>query len=295
MFSSRRASIGPLTARLAHEYEAQFGRAPDARALASLRQWANHATRRAKHGAAARLRRAGAPLGGARHRSRDRRPRAVGAPNPQHQRQGSPTCAHRRSAAPARHPAAPAAQADPQPQPGPLTAVQAARLMAEAVAAVQQAQPTWTEADLIRHLGERLPAAVGAMTAPRRRRAAPRPGPPGAGQPRQSCCPRRNGRASPTACAAPTARACTSRTARRDTPPARSSTWKTGCSPTRRKPAPRAWTRPPRRACSAQTRRSWRRNCARRTTSPHAKAQRQAQRDRDPACASTRPPPRSGC
>src|ERR1022692_4063401 len=48
MFSSRRASIGPLTLRLAQEYEAQFGRAPDARALASLRQWANHATRRAK-------------------------------------------------------------------------------------------------------------------------------------------------------------------------------------------------------------------------------------------------------
>ena len=48
MFSSRRRSIGPLTARLAQEYEAQFGRAPDARALASLRQWANHATRRGK-------------------------------------------------------------------------------------------------------------------------------------------------------------------------------------------------------------------------------------------------------
>ena len=48
MFSSRRRSIGPLTARLAQAYEAQFGRAPDARALASLRQWANHATRRGK-------------------------------------------------------------------------------------------------------------------------------------------------------------------------------------------------------------------------------------------------------
>jgi conjugative relaxase-like TrwC/TraI family protein len=48
MFSSRRASIGPLTARLAQEYEAQFGRAPDARALASLRQCADHATRRGK-------------------------------------------------------------------------------------------------------------------------------------------------------------------------------------------------------------------------------------------------------
>ena len=47
-FSSRRQSISPLTARLAQEYEAQFGRAPDARALTSLRQWANHATRRGK-------------------------------------------------------------------------------------------------------------------------------------------------------------------------------------------------------------------------------------------------------
>ncbi|MGH3286380.1 MAG: MobF family relaxase, partial [Streptosporangiaceae bacterium] len=41
MFSSRRRSIGPLTARLAQAFEAQTGRAPDARALASLRQWAN--------------------------------------------------------------------------------------------------------------------------------------------------------------------------------------------------------------------------------------------------------------
>ena len=37
--------------------------------------------------------------------------------------------------------------------------------MQEAVAAVQAAQPTWTEADLIRHLGERLPADLGAMSA----------------------------------------------------------------------------------------------------------------------------------
>ena len=48
MFSSRRRSIGPLAARLAQAYEAQFGRAPDARVLTSLRQWANHATRRGK-------------------------------------------------------------------------------------------------------------------------------------------------------------------------------------------------------------------------------------------------------
>jgi len=35
----------------------------------------------------------------------------------------------------------------------------AQRIIAEAVAVVQQAQPTFTEADLIRPLGERLPAS----------------------------------------------------------------------------------------------------------------------------------------
>ncbi len=50
MFSSRRRSMNPVTARLAEAYEAQFGRAPDGRALASIRQWANHVTRRAKEG-----------------------------------------------------------------------------------------------------------------------------------------------------------------------------------------------------------------------------------------------------
>jgi hypothetical protein len=163
--TSRRASIGPLTARLAREYEAQFGRAPDARALASLRQWANHATRRAKqaqpldYGALVRRWSAHAIAS------------ETGALEPLAPRILSTSAkAHPRAPitdqpAPARHPTAPSAQADPQPQSGPLTAVQAARLMAEAVAAVQQAQATWTQADLIRHLGERLPAAVGAMTA----------------------------------------------------------------------------------------------------------------------------------
>jgi len=47
----------------------------------------------------------------------------------------------------------------------PLTDAQAQRLIQEAVAAVQTAQPAWTEAELIRHLGERLPAHVGAMSA----------------------------------------------------------------------------------------------------------------------------------
>jgi hypothetical protein len=44
-FSSRRQSISVLTERLAREFEAQHGHAPDARALGQLRQWANHASR----------------------------------------------------------------------------------------------------------------------------------------------------------------------------------------------------------------------------------------------------------
>ena len=61
-FSSRRAQITKTTLALAEEYERQRGHAPDQRALASMRQFANAHTRRAKeagraglHGAAARM------------------------------------------------------------------------------------------------------------------------------------------------------------------------------------------------------------------------------------------------
>jgi len=49
-FSSRRQTITALTERLAREFEAQHGYAPDARALGKLRLWANHASRAAKDG-----------------------------------------------------------------------------------------------------------------------------------------------------------------------------------------------------------------------------------------------------
>ena len=49
-FSSRRHTISALTARLAAEFAAQHGHAPDARALSCLRQWANHASRLGKPG-----------------------------------------------------------------------------------------------------------------------------------------------------------------------------------------------------------------------------------------------------
>jgi conjugative relaxase-like TrwC/TraI family protein len=150
MFSSRRRSIGPLTARLAQAFEAQFGRAPDARALASLRQWANHTTRRGKDAAPLDL------VTLVRQWSAHARASEAGALEP---------------VAPAilgtSAPAAPGHQDEhAQARAQPLTEPETQLLIQEAIAALHTSQPTWTEADLIRHLGERLPAHVGAMTAP---------------------------------------------------------------------------------------------------------------------------------
>src|SRR5215813_941599 len=139
MFSSRRQSIGLLTACLAEEYEAQFGRAPDARALTSLRQWANHATRRGKDEAPLDLEAA------VRRWAAQASASEAGALEP---------------LAPAviREPwpalgDAPEPPASPEDVPGvALTELGAQRVMHEAVAAVQATQATWTEADLIRHL-----------------------------------------------------------------------------------------------------------------------------------------------
>jgi conjugative relaxase-like TrwC/TraI family protein len=153
MFSSRRRSIGPLTARLAQVFEAQFGRAPDARALASLRQWANHATRRGKDAGPLDL----AAL--VRQWSAHARASEAGALEPV-----APAVMGTSAQAPPPDPKHQDQQA--QAQAVPLTDPQAQRLIAEAIAEVQIAQSTWTEADLIRHLGERLPEHVGAMSAP---------------------------------------------------------------------------------------------------------------------------------
>src|ERR1019366_4715624 len=60
----------------------------------------------------------------------------------------------------------PARPGRPAPaHPTPLSEGQGLRIIQEAAAAVQASQSAWTEADLIRRLGERLPAQVGAMTA----------------------------------------------------------------------------------------------------------------------------------
>ena len=153
MFSSRRRSIGPLTARLAQTFEAQNGRAPDARALASLRQWANHATRRGKDASPLDL------AGLVRQWSVHARGSEAGALEPV-----APAVMGTNTKAPPPEPDHQDQQA--QAHPAPLTDARAQRLIQEAVAAVQTAQPAWTEADLIRHLCERLPAQVGAMSAP---------------------------------------------------------------------------------------------------------------------------------
>jgi len=48
LFSSRRVTISAVTARLAREFEARHGHAPDQHALHSMRQFANHLTRQGK-------------------------------------------------------------------------------------------------------------------------------------------------------------------------------------------------------------------------------------------------------
>jgi ATP-dependent exoDNAse (exonuclease V) alpha subunit len=138
LFSSRRQSICELTARLAAEFRRQHGYAPDARALGRLRQWANHASRAAKDSE---------PLdvaAEARRWAAQARAGEAGALEP------VLAAVSGRSG-----PGSPA----PEPAAG-LSAEQERELMARALARVQEAQPTWRKADLIRHLGELLPDGV---------------------------------------------------------------------------------------------------------------------------------------
>jgi hypothetical protein len=137
-FSARRESISALTAQLAEAFEAQHGYVPDARALGKLRQWANHASRRAKEAGPLDL------AAEARRWAAQARAREAGAIEPL-----MPAVTSRRG---------PAAAA-PAPV-RPLTPGQELDLTAQALARVQEAQPTWRKADLIRHLGELLPDEV---------------------------------------------------------------------------------------------------------------------------------------
>jgi hypothetical protein len=137
-FSARRQTISVLTRRLAREFEAQHGYAPDARALGQLRQWANHASRARKDAQpldlAAEVRRWAAQAGASE----------AGALEPV-----MPKVTTRRGT-----------RSGARPGPLPmfeLTAEQEHNLIVLALAAVQESQPAWRKADLIRHLGELMP------------------------------------------------------------------------------------------------------------------------------------------
>jgi flagellar biosynthesis GTPase FlhF len=140
-FSSRRQTISALTEWLAREFEAQHGYTPDARALTTLRQWANHASRRAKEAEPLDL------AVQARRWAAQARASEAGALEPV-----MPNVTTRRGPGAAPH-------TDPRPI-WELTPEQEFDLMAQALARLQEAQPTWQKADLIRHLGELLPDDV---------------------------------------------------------------------------------------------------------------------------------------
>ncbi len=144
-FSSRRQSISALTQRLAHAFEEKHGHAPDARALGQLRQWANHASR-ARKGAE--------PLDLAaevRRWAEQARSAEAGALEPV-----MPTVSARRGVT-----------AKAQPEPRPLFEPDPAQLrqvMSLALATLQESQPAWRKADLIRCLGELPPTTPSAAT-----------------------------------------------------------------------------------------------------------------------------------
>jgi hypothetical protein len=122
-FSSRRQSISALTARLAAEFEAQHGFAPDRRALGRLRLWANHASRRAKEREPLDL------VAEARRWAARARASEAGALEPV-----LPAVTSRRG---------PGARADAEPRAiWELSPDQAQSVMAQALARLQEAQPT---------------------------------------------------------------------------------------------------------------------------------------------------------
>jgi hypothetical protein len=158
-FSSRRQSISALTARLAAEFQTQHGHAPDARALGNLRQWANHASRLGKPGEPLDL------AAAARRWAAQARTGDAGALEPI-----MPAVTTRRGLAEP----APEPGAEPGSEPEPVAVLvpdgrnaaqglneeRARDVMGQALARLQDTQPAWRKADLIRHLGELLPDDV---------------------------------------------------------------------------------------------------------------------------------------
>ncbi len=137
-FSARRQSISELAARLAAQFEAQFGYAPDTRALGNLRQWANHATRLGKPGEPLDL------AAAARRWAAQARASDAGALEPVMLQ----VTTRRGLGA-----SGPTSSVEDQA----LSPEQKRDLIGQALGRLQDAQPTWRKADLIRHLGELLP------------------------------------------------------------------------------------------------------------------------------------------
>ena len=154
-FSSRRGQITKTTLALAEEYEKERGHAPDQRALASMRQFANARTRKGKEAA---------PLDFARllrdweHISRDAElgtlrdlARAIW-PAPRAQARAGADAASQAAARGelARIEARLASR-------GELTYAQERAAMAAGLARAQEARAVWTRADLVHCIGQHLP------------------------------------------------------------------------------------------------------------------------------------------
>ncbi|MDA8321928.1 MAG: relaxase domain-containing protein, partial [Actinomycetota bacterium] len=153
-FSSRRAQITKTTLALAEEYERARGHAPDQRALASMRQFANARTRRGKEPGALDFTRLlrdwehasrGAELGTLRDLAR-----TIFQANGHADAGARAGAGGGARAELARMEAALASR-------GMLTPAQERAAMAAGLASAQEARAAWTRADLVHHIARNLP------------------------------------------------------------------------------------------------------------------------------------------
>jgi conjugative relaxase-like TrwC/TraI family protein len=151
-FSSRRAQITKTTLALAEQYEKERGRAPDQRALASMRQFANQRTRRAKEPGALDFT---ALLRNWEHTSRNAElgtlrdlARTIWHPAP---RADAGTGKRTDTRAELARMAAQLASR------GELTHAQERTAMAAGLAQAQESRAAWTRADLVHSIGQSLP------------------------------------------------------------------------------------------------------------------------------------------
>jgi len=145
-FSSRRAQITKTTLALAEEYEKERGNAPDQRALASMRQFANAMTRRAKEPGALDF---AALLREWEHTSRNAELGTLRdlARTIWHATPGADASARREMARMAAQLA----------QRGELTHAHERAAMAAGLAQAQEAKAMWTRAELVHCVGQHLP------------------------------------------------------------------------------------------------------------------------------------------